>query len=105
MRTPHDDPTIPSGRVTFDDRGDPVWEWRVAGNRYTRDVDTSEVKALQEHVPLALEGRPETAPDAKSADYFVAGPAEAPATQQRRTLDDMRRLSEEIKRRRALKAG
>jgi len=36
-----------SGRVTWDERGNSVWEWQTAPGVYTRDADTQRVKALQ----------------------------------------------------------
>ena len=36
-----------SGRVTWDDRGNSVWEWQTAPGVYSRDADTQRVKTLQ----------------------------------------------------------
>jgi hypothetical protein len=112
---------LPSGRIGFDDRGNAVWEWRTDNGAYKTDVDTQKVRAIQESTShsLSLEderpttGRPGGHDPYSSAteplrDPFRKGsapPAPAPEEKkpQRRTLDDMRRLSEEIKRQRALK--
>jgi hypothetical protein len=71
-----------SGRPAIDHRGNAVWEWRKEDGTFSIDVETNCVKALQE-THLAIE---EPKPP-------------------RRTLDDMRRLSEEIRRRKAADPG
>jgi hypothetical protein len=91
----------PSGRPVSDDRGNATWEWNVEG-----DLDTQRLKALTDG--LALEDAPATGAQPKTAGlnpYEKAG-KEAPkpeAGSKPRTLDDMRRLSEEIKRKKAEK--
>ncbi len=102
MKTRH----TSTGRVTFDERGNTVWEWRVDG-QFQKDVDTARLRALSDKAVLTvLDGPGETAAAAKSKDdYFVAGPRDDAAAGRRRSLDDMRRLSEEIKRQRDKKAG
>jgi len=65
-------PDDPTGRVVIDDRGRAVWK---------TSLDTAQLKALAQ--PLSLEGEEPAA---------GAEPGE-----KRRTLDDMRKLSEEIK--------
>lgn len=103
----------PSGRIAFDDRGNAVWKWRS-------NMDTQEVKALRDSAEDSLsiaetqkhkiaEGRDpysSASPPPRSFSNRSPAPGAAPAPEkkpQRRTLDDMRRLSEEIKRQRALK--
>jgi len=107
---------LPTGRIGFDDRGNAVWEWRTENGAFEKDVDTQRVKALQdstgdflsiEHEPRPT-GRPTGNDPYSSAagprQPFRANPPRQPEKEpQRRTLDDMRRLSEEIKRQRALK--
>lgn len=105
----------PSGRVGFDDRGQAVWEWRTDTGEFQTDIDTQQVKALQESTgnSLSIEdelpnSRPvnhdpySTAAEPRQPFRRTPSPAEEKKPQ-RRTLDDMRRLSEEIKRQRALK--
>jgi|KBSSwiStaDraftv2_1062776.scaffolds.fasta_scaffold27215_2 hypothetical protein len=90
-----------SGRVTHDDRGQPVWEWRVGTGEFSRDVDTKQVRQLQEDASAKL--APEPAAPVEGFDpYSTATSAGAPH-KPRRTLDDMRKLSEEIKRNRERK--
>ncbi len=36
-----------SGRVAFDARGNPVWEWRVGDGQFARDASTSLVRKLE----------------------------------------------------------
>jgi hypothetical protein len=103
-----------SGRVAYDERGQPVWEWRVDTGVFTLDVDTRQMRKIQEE---AAENLP-PAPAEQSRrfvgfdPYSTAVAKEPPAPEQppkpkppktRRTLDDMRALSEEIKKNRQKK--
>jgi hypothetical protein len=95
-------PDSKSGRVTFDERGQSVWEWRVDTDEYSSDVDTKTVRQIQEEVNVTLvEDAPVTGPKGFDPYSTVGGPSQ-PLKKERRTLDDMRKLSEEIKRKRAL---
>jgi len=76
----------PSGRVAFDPGGRAVWEWEVEPGVFVRDIDTQRLKSLQPPDGLTLEDD-----DAASSQPPVEEPA-------RRTLDDLRKLSDEIKR-------
>lgn len=93
----------PTGRIRFDERGNAYFEWRT-DKGFTSDVDTQRVKALQDATNAKL-GEPEPAPHSdKSNPYDTASYPALPATKPpRRTLDDMRRLSEQIKAARASK--
>jgi hypothetical protein len=94
------DPQTPSGRIAFDARGNAVWQWRTETGEYKSDVDTRTVRALQDSTGVKLG----EAAGTSAADHLPAhdpySTADAPKTQKapRRTLDDMRKLSEEIKR-------
>jgi hypothetical protein len=104
-----------SGRVAYDERGQPVWEWRVDTGVFTRDVDTRQMRKIQEAAAANLQQVP--APDQSKRfvgfdPYSTAVAMETPAPQEpakpkppktRRTLDDMRALSEEIKKNRQKK--
>ncbi len=50
---PPDDQSKPddqkSGRVTFDDRGNAVWEWSMSTGIFGRNVDTKRLKKLEAH--------------------------------------------------------
>ena len=100
---------VPStGRIAFDDRGNAVWQWRSDTGTFKSDIDTRKVRALQEATTAQLGGEAQVAAPAtpppsndpySTADSHHLLEKKAP----RRTLDDMRKLSEEIKRARALK--
>ena len=106
---------LPSGRAGFDERGNAVWEWRTDSGAYKSDVDTQEVRAIRdatgdslsivdEHPSQPVNHDPYST--AEPRHPFPKNPPSPPPEgkkPQRRTLDDMRRLSEEIKRQRALK--
>jgi hypothetical protein len=100
------DPEIPSGRITFDARGNAVWQWRTATGDFKSDVDTQTVKAIQEDTNVKLGVAPTATPTPNNLtlNHDPYSSADAPrAPQKRRTLDDMRKLSEEIKRAREIK--
>lgn len=93
------DPQTPSGRIAFDDRGNAVWEWRTDSGDFKSDVDTQTVKALQEDTSVKLGVAPTPTPNGQTVSHDPYSTADGPrAPQKRRTLDDMRKLSEEIKR-------
>jgi len=95
------DPDTKSGRVSFDDRGQSTWEWRVDEGTFSRQIDTQRLKQLQEEAGVSLK---EEAPAAPAGINPYSVPTPLPAEKKpRRTLDDMRRLSEEIKRNRERK--
>ncbi len=85
-----------SGRVTFDPRGNATWEWRDATGTFHRAVDTQRLKALG--ADLSFEGDP-ASNDALTHDPYNRSPLARPdeLRPRRRSLDDLRRLSEEIK--------
>ena len=96
-----------SGRAVPDEKGNQTWVWDAEG-----DINTAVVRSLGEG--LSLDGAPAPNPGAGSNPYDRAtqtrpqapapAPARAPApapdkpVAKRRTLDDMRKLSEAIKR-------
>ena len=82
-----------SGRAVADEKGNQRWVWDSEGG----NVDTTVVRSLGEE--LTLEGPPAPAKSQGSNPYDrgdMTPVDEAPA--KRRTLDDMRKLSESIKR-------
>lgn len=100
---PKFDPQQPSGRIAFDDRGRAVWEWRTDTGDYKADIDTQTVRALQDATDVRL-AAPAPTQQTNHDPYHSADAPRAAEKKPRRTLDDMRRLSEEIKRaREALK--
>jgi hypothetical protein len=60
-----------SGRVTFDDRGNAVWEWAVATGSFGTDVSTSRLKKLENHT-LSLAD--DTPPPARANDIVKPNP-------------------------------
>jgi hypothetical protein len=94
----------PSGRIAFDDRGNATWEWQTDTGTFTREIDTKRMKALQESAAAGLAPEPSAVTDAGSDPYSSAdrsSTTEGRTT--RRTLNDMRQLSEQIIRDRAAK--
>ncbi len=107
-------PDPKSGRVAYDERGQPVWEWRVDTGVFSRDVDTKQMRRIQEDAAVKLRDAPAQSRRSVGFDPYSTAVAKEPAPAQeqplkpqppktRRTLDDMRRLSEEIKRNRLKK--
>ncbi len=95
-------PPVPSGRIAFDDRGTAVWEWRTDTGTFKADIDTQQVRALQDATNVSINETP--SPKASDNPYSTGDKREVIAKRApRRTLDDMRKLSEEIKRARAEK--
>jgi hypothetical protein len=90
-----------SGRVAYDERGQPVWEWCVDTGVFSRDVDTVQVKKLQEDASVKL--APTSAPSVEGFDPYSRDTGGSSPQKPRRTLDDMRKLSEEIKKNRERK--
>jgi hypothetical protein len=101
------DPHQPSGRIVFDERGNARWEWLTESGRFKSDIDTRKLRALQDSTDAKLGGTQEPAPvphPKPSGDpYRTADVPRAAEKTPRRTLDDMRKLSEEIKRARDVK--
>jgi hypothetical protein len=64
---------------------------------FSCDIDTAQVRQIQEDVDVTLQEEPVI--PAGFDPYGTLGSAEPPK-KARRTLDDMRKLSEEIKRKR-----
>ncbi len=79
------------GRWAFDDRGNRTWEWEVRPGEFNTTIDTARVKAL---TPVDL-GVAEKQQEQAFNPYDTGSFQKAP---KRRTLDDMRRLNEQIKR-------
>jgi hypothetical protein len=97
-----------TGRIAFDDRGNAIWQWRSDTGTFKSDIDTRKVRALQEATTAQLGGEAQVAapaaPPPPSNDPYSTADSHALLAKKapRRTLDDMRKLSEEIKRARAM---
>jgi len=96
MSTSRKTPPKLAGRAKVDAQGNRTWAWN------SDEVQTATVRALGEGLSLEDTAKP------ASLNPYDLGPAPAPKqppkvqeatpTPKRRTLDDMRRLSEQIKR-------
>jgi hypothetical protein len=94
-------PSPKSARVAFDDREKPLRECRVDTGVSSRDADTRPVRVLQQDASVKLDKKP--APRAEGFDPYSTATSTGSPEKPRRTLDDMRKLSEEIKRNRQKK--
>jgi hypothetical protein len=99
------DPQAPSGRVAHNERGNAIWEWRTETGNFKSEIDTRTVRALQDATDVTLQGTTAMPASYRFGSHNPYSSADTPAGPKtpRRTLDDMRRLSEEIKRTRELK--
>jgi hypothetical protein len=77
------------GRPTFDDRGNAVWKFAGEGER---EVKTESVQALAEGLSL------ERSSKMSSPDPYNQELGQSKEKTKRRSLDDMRRLNEQLKR-------
>ena len=107
-KTAKHDPQVPAGRIAFDDRGNAVWQWRSDTGTFKSDVDTNRVRQLQEATTAQLGGEAQVAtsgPRPPGNDPYNTADSRTFVEKagSRRTPGDMHRLSEEIKRARALK--
>ena len=87
---------LPTGRAVVNERGRQVWEWLSDTGTFRREIDTERLKALG--VDLSC-GDQSGEPGAGANPYDQSSTAAdaPPPDRKRRSLDDMRRLSEEIK--------
>lgn len=86
-------PRKPSGRVAFDERGNASWEWHGVTGSNENDVDTERLKAIG--ADLSFDSVPDHSPPHDPYNRSAHPQAGQPPAK-RRTLDDLRRLSEEI---------
>lgn len=109
--TPETDTSPKSGRVTFDDRGNAVWEWSMATGAFGREVDTrrlekleaKDLKIVDDAAKPAARGPVPTKSDRGSDPYNNTGAPVSPrgsSTPNKPT--DLRKLSEWIKQQKAL---
>ena len=89
-------PRKPSGRVAFDERGKATWEWQSETGRFDGDIDTQRLKMLGSDMTCDSEHSPGQAPSHDPYNRSTS-PADGQFRPRKRTLDDLRRLSEEIK--------
>lgn len=79
------------GRPAFDDRGNATWEWAA---KDPTEITMGRLKALAEGLSF------EALPEQSSPDPYNQALLEGTEKTKRRSLDDMRLLSEKIKRKR-----
>src|SRR5687767_13218146 len=89
----------PSGRIVSDDRGNRTWEWQVETGVFSSEADTARVRALVPESLAVDDTKRLKKPDFNP--YNSGGVPRQPLS--RRTLDDMRKLDAEIKRRKSTK--
>src|ERR1700753_366778 len=82
----------PTGRPVDDEKGNRVWKWGSG----EQDVETATVRALGAELTLAPSHPGARADDATPHNRAALSPRPADLTK-RRSLDDMRVLSEKIK--------
>jgi hypothetical protein len=82
-----------SGRAVADEKGNQKWVWDSDGN----NVDTAVVRALGEELTLEAPAAPAKTHGSNPYERANMTPGDKVGTK-RRTLDDMRKLSESIKR-------
>lgn len=85
-----------SGRVIFDDRGNSHWEWLTDSGRFESDIDSKKLKTLTD-TTLSITGQ-HPMPAQGFDPYNSSNPA-APekSPPKRKSIDDLRKLSEHIK--------
>jgi len=92
-----------TGRVTFDDRGNAIWEWSIASGAFGREVSTDRLKRL-EHPALSIAEdaptpfvtvRPNPLGTKKGYDPYDSGKlGKRPSPRKKK---DLRKLSEWLK--------
>ena len=94
MRT--HEPRKPSGRVAFDERGNATWEWEGETGRFDRDIDTQRLRTMGSDLSCDDDHLRDPVPPHDPYNKSSV-PADGQSRPRKRTLDDLRRLSEEIK--------
>ena len=89
-------PRKPSGRVAFDERGNATWEWQSESGRFRRDIDSERLRKIGSDLICGEDHLPDPAPPHDPYNRATL-PADGQSRPKKRTLDDLRRLSEEIK--------
>jgi hypothetical protein len=100
-----------SGRVTFDSRGNAVWEWSMATGAFGREVDTKrleklaakDLKIMEDPAKPASQGPAAPKADDRGSDpYNTAGDAVGRQANPPGKPTDLRKLGEWIKQQKAL---
>ncbi|MDA8348345.1 MAG: hypothetical protein M0038_06015 [Pseudomonadota bacterium] len=86
----------PSGRVVFDDRGNASWDWHGETDGLDGEIDTQKLKRIGADLGCEDEQVPDGGPNHDPYNRTVPRQSD-PSGPKRRSLDDLRKLSEEIK--------
>src|SRR5689334_16030269 len=99
-------PQKPTGRIASDDRGNSTWEWRLDTGTFSRKIDTQRLKVWLKEMcgELACADERSVAGHDPYNNKTQDSPAKS-SEKRKRSLDDMRRLSEEIKAARKTERG
>ncbi len=89
-------PRMPSGRVAFDDRGNATWEWHGEIGKSGGDIDAQQLRAIAAGLSCEADHGPGGAPAHDPYNRVTAPESKRPRPR-KRSIDDLRRLSEEIK--------
>ena len=90
------DPAERTGRAVVDERGKSKWEWLSDTGTFRPDIDTARLKALGSNLTCDDLAKLEARASNPYNKATVPNRTPEPGIK-RRSLDDMRRLSEEIK--------
>ena len=94
-----------SGRATTDERGNRSWEWQTDTGLFKRDIDTQELKRLENAgLSVAVTSAKQPGIDPYNNDSAVkpTRPEQAATKPPRKSIDYLRKLSEEIKQKKRL---
>lgn len=101
-----------SGRVTFDSRGNAVWEWSMSTGNFGRNVDTKRLKKLEASDLKLVEDptskekaftlKPAKQPGGGFDPYNSSGASFVPTNKPTPKPKDLRRLSEWIQQQKSL---
>src|SRR5690348_16155229 len=88
-----------TGRAVRDERGTSTWEWFTETGAAVREIDTARLKSLCEGVSCSDSLSEDPRKCAPRFDPYnqTTSAQDDPTKPKRRSLDDMRRLNEEIK--------
>ena len=87
----------PTGRAVVDERGTAHWEWLSETGTFKSDIDTARLKALGADLSVDDLAKLNAGTGANPYDTGKPSAGAPPPEGKRRSLDDMRRLSEQIK--------
>lgn len=101
-----------SGRVTFDSRGNAVWEWSMSTGNFGRNIDTKRLKKLEASDLKIVEDptskektyalKPAKQPGGGFDPYNSSGASLVPTNKPTPKPRDLRRLSEWIQQQKSL---